>query len=186
MKIYAYHAITKEYLGESVADESPEEPGVYLIPVNATTNAPPQAIAGQIARYLADGWRVVDDVRGDWWTYDGGHVPVTDLDADVYGMTRTAPPDAVSVFDGQAWVTDAAKADAAARATADAAVAAVMSEAARQIAVLQDAIDLGIATEAETQAYTEWRRYRVLLSRVRSNPAYPDVTLPDQPEHAVP
>lgn len=186
MKIYAYHAITKEYLGESIADESPEEPGVYLIPYHATADAPPQAGAGQVARYIVDGWRVVDDVRGDWWQYDGTHVPITDLDADVSGMTRTAPPDDVSVFDGQAWVADAAKAGAAARAAADAAVAAGMSEAARQIAVLQDAVDLGIASEAEAQALTDWRRYRVLLSRVQSDPDYPNVTLPQQPEHAVP
>lgn len=70
---------------------------------------------------------------------------------------------------------------AAARATADAAVAAGMSEANRQIAVLQDAVDLAIATDAEAQAYTEWRRYRVLLSRIQSDPAYPNVTLPEQP-----
>ena len=186
MKIYAYHAITKEYLGESVADESPEEPGVYLIPSHATADAPPQAGAGQVARYIVDGWRVVDDVRGDWFQYDGTHVDVTDLDADVSGMTRIAPPDAVSVYNGSEWVRDAVKASATARAAADAEVAAGLAEAARQIAVLQDAVDLAIATEAEAQAHKDWRRYRVLLSRVQSDPAYPDVTLPDQPEHAVP
>lgn len=186
MKIYNYHSITGEYLGESIADESPLEPGVCLIPAHATAEAPPQARTGQIARYLDNAWRVVEDVRGDWWHYDGTHVTVTDLDADVSGMTSTAPPDAVSVFDGRAWVLDATKASAAARATADAAVAAGMSEAAHQIAVLQDAVDLAIATEAEAQAHKDWRRYRVLLIRVQSDPAYPDVTLPDQPEHAVP
>ena len=186
MKIYNYDSKSGEYICESTADESPLEPSVYLIPAHATVEVPPQAGTGQVARYQDNGWHVVDDVRGDWWQYDGTHVPITDLDADVSGMTSTAPPDAVSVFDGRAWVLDATKASAAARATADAAVAAGMSEADHQIAVLQDAVDLAIATDAEAQAYTEWRRYRVLLSRIQSDPAYPNVTLPEQPEKVVP
>lgn len=186
MKIYNYDSKSGEYICESTADESPLEPSVYLIPAHATVEVPPQAGTGQVARYKDNGWHVVDDVRGDWFQYDGTHVDVTDLDADVSGMTRIAPPDAVSVYNGSEWVRDAVKASATARAAADAEVAAGIAETARQIAVLQDAADLGIATDAEAQAYTEWRRYRVLLIRVQSDPAYPNVVLPEQPEKVVP
>ncbi|WP_086110890.1 tail fiber assembly protein, partial [Xenorhabdus vietnamensis] len=42
----------------------------------------------------------------------------------------------------------------------------LMNEARDKIAPLNDAVDLNIATNAEKSALTEWRKYRVLLSRV--------------------
>lgn len=44
-------------------------------------------------------------------------------------------------------------------------LAAEMETANQTIAPLQDAVDLGIATEEETARLTEWRKYRVMLSR---------------------
>lgn len=41
MKIYNYNHKTFEYIGEGLADESPLEKGVYLIPANATELEPP-------------------------------------------------------------------------------------------------------------------------------------------------
>ncbi len=42
MKIYNYDPFTKIFVSEENADESPLEPGVYLIPAHATTLQPPE------------------------------------------------------------------------------------------------------------------------------------------------
>ncbi|HIH3527187.1 TPA: tail fiber assembly protein, partial [Escherichia coli] len=44
-----------------------------------------------------------------------------------------------------------------------------------EIAWRQDAVDAGIATEDETAALSEWKKYRVLLMRVdTSKPEWPE------------
>lgn len=49
------------YVGPTVADESPLEPGVYLIPGGCVEAPPPSAAAGQRVRWDgAAGWRVED------------------------------------------------------------------------------------------------------------------------------
>lgn len=43
-----------------------------------------------------------------------------------------------------------------------------------EISWRQDAVDAGIATEEETAALTEWKKYRVMLMRVdTSKPVWP-------------
>lgn len=46
---------------------------------------------------------------------------------------------------------------------------ALMDEANQKISVLQDAVDLEMATDEETTALPLWKKYRVLLSRVDAN-----------------
>lgn len=60
MKIFNYDE-DGFFVCESRAEESPLEPGVFLIPRNATTSAPP-AIAedGKVARYVERTWQLVD------------------------------------------------------------------------------------------------------------------------------
>lgn len=56
----------------------------------------------------------------------------------------------------------------------------LMAEANQKITPLQDAVDLGMATEAEVTSLTTWRTYRVLLSRVDTS-TVPDVVWPEMP-----
>ncbi|WP_338884834.1 tail fiber assembly protein [Xenorhabdus sp. TH1] len=45
----------------------------------------------------------------------------------------------------------------------------------------QDTVDLGISTDIEKSALTEWRKYRVLFNRVDYATA-PDIQWPEQPK----
>ncbi|MCX8983520.1 tail fiber assembly protein [Citrobacter portucalensis] len=56
----------------------------------------------------------------------------------------------------------------------------LMVEANEMISTLQDAVDIGIATEDETVLLLAWKKYRVLLSRVDCNQA-PDIEWPEKP-----
>ena len=240
--VYNYDPRTRIYTGASQADESPLEPGVFLIPAHATTIAPPPGwikAAGALARFTLDEkweliddvrgiwydanglpvqindlnedvseltreappdapegkllirnvvaalWELIDDVRGTWYDADGRAVQIDDLDADVSGMTREAPPDATHKLVNGKWEQCPDKVAAAKKAAMDAEVAAGMAEANRQIAVLQDAVDLDMATPEEEAALKAWKKYRVLLSRAKSDANYPNVTLPQRPDGGI-
>ncbi|MBD8249964.1 tail fiber assembly protein [Pantoea agglomerans] len=60
-------------------------------------------------------------------------------------------------------------------------LAAEMDEANRAIAPLQDAVDISIATDEEIARLAEWKKYRVMLSRIDITTA-PDISWPLKPE----
>jgi hypothetical protein len=55
--IYNYDD-TGKLIGHTLADESPLEPQVFLIPANATMLVPPSVLAGQFARFHSNAWTV--------------------------------------------------------------------------------------------------------------------------------
>lgn len=96
MKVYNYHPVTGEYLGESVADPSPLEPGKFLIPKHATFIAPPAFDPEQNQTRVFDGseWKTVVDRRGvTYFTPDGDEVTITGLGVDVPEDALNEPPD---------------------------------------------------------------------------------------------
>ena len=58
MKIYHYNPDTGIYVGEGVADESPLEPGVWMIPANSVTTAPPNVGEDQFVVFNNGVWEV--------------------------------------------------------------------------------------------------------------------------------
>ncbi|WP_312803979.1 tail fiber assembly protein [Atlantibacter hermannii] len=50
-----------------------------------------------------------------------------------------------------------------------------------QIAPLQDAVDLDMATDEEVRLLSEWKKYRVLVNRVDTNKS-PAIQWPPQPQ----
>jgi len=58
MNIYNYDPETNQYTSAAVADESPLEPGVYLIPAYATEIAPPTAGEDEAPFWTGTAWEV--------------------------------------------------------------------------------------------------------------------------------
>ncbi len=57
----------------------------------------------------------------------------------------------------------------------------LMKVASEAIAPLQDAIDLGIATDKELMQLNAWKQYRVDLNRIDTSTA-PDIAWPEKPQ----
>lgn len=73
MKVYNYDK-NGEFINESIADESPLEPGVYLIPANSTTEPPPKQEEGSISIFENDSWTVKTIRDNSILTKKGGDI----------------------------------------------------------------------------------------------------------------
>ena len=58
MKIFHYHPETGAFLGKGIADASPLEPDIWLIPAHATTTTPPAAKDGERTLWIEGDWQV--------------------------------------------------------------------------------------------------------------------------------
>lgn len=90
--VHNYHHATREYLGQGLADESPLEPGVLLIPGNATGIAPPETAIKEMAVFNGASWNVVPDHRGESYWLDGAEFKIGNLgEAPPAGSTPDKP-----------------------------------------------------------------------------------------------
>jgi len=79
MKVYQCDA-NGFLIGETVADESPLEKGVFLIPANCTKKKPPKEKEGKIAQFADDKWKLVDIPK-----------PVESLETEVADVVEDEP-----------------------------------------------------------------------------------------------
>ena len=108
MKIYNYDANTKEFVSESLAHESPLEPGVFLVPANATKEAPPKVGQWQIPVFTGNGWTLTGDYRQAtvYSTKDGKVHEVTSIGRLSEDLTLTPRPSKFHHWANNAWVED--------------------------------------------------------------------------------
>ena len=111
MNAYKYDSQTGEFLHEILCQESPREPGKFLIPANATTVAPPEEQAGKARVWNGSLWEYVTDHRGKtmYSVINSRQTSTMSniLGADVpEGWTLTPPPDSDNkyTFVGGQWV----------------------------------------------------------------------------------
>lgn len=79
---YHFDPATGRYIGPGEADESPLDPGLYLIPAHAVRDRPPELKQHEAAVISAsgDGWDIVADYVGVvYWLPDGSQYTIDDL-----------------------------------------------------------------------------------------------------------
>ena len=70
MIIYNYNKEYKYYINSGEADPSPLEPGVFLIPANATDIQPPDCSESEIQIFENDSWTVTTNHMGTYYSIE--------------------------------------------------------------------------------------------------------------------
>lgn len=177
VQVFHFDLNAREFLG---AEEVYIHVGVGL-PAFSCLEEPPVQSEYQVAVRSEDNlsWSVTADYRGIT-VYDiqtlASHVitepgPIPDT------VTTSAPSTPYDKWDGSAWVTDANAQHAADVAVADLQKKELIAKASAEISILQDAVNLKMATDDEKSRFTALQAYRVLLNRVDTSLA-PDIVWP--------
>ncbi|HAU4444884.1 TPA: tail fiber assembly protein [Citrobacter freundii] len=178
--IYNLSSSTNEFIGQGDGF-IPANTG---LPAYSTDIAPPSAKDGFVAvfNFESEKWSLIEDHRGRT-VYDiqtGEAITINQLGALPYDVVSIAPEGHFMKWDGNKWVHDADAEKTAQITQATQQKESLLALAASKTAPLQDAVDIGIATEAETALLLAWKKYRVLLNRINPDDA-PDISWPDMP-----
>lgn len=180
--VYNLLADTREFIGKGDAFI----PAFTGLPANCTMIKPPETGDGVIAVFDEEKqkWLITEDHRGEvvYSTETGNEILINEPGAYPAETTTFAPETPWDKWNGKAWVEDKDAERVALVAEAEAYKKSVLTQANAAIATLQDAVDLDMATEEEKQSLVEFKKFRVLLSRINSEDA-PDITWPEIPEY---
>ena len=112
MDIYNYSGDTNEYKNMGQADESPLEPGVFLVPALATSIKPPEFGFNEIPVFneLNNAWEIKPDYRNaTLFSKETGekiaNINIGDT-PDYLNATDKEPPSTLYKFDNGKWVVD--------------------------------------------------------------------------------
>ncbi|WP_391528479.1 tail fiber assembly protein [Photorhabdus akhurstii] len=182
IKVYNSNQITREFTNADIE--------YVMLGVSLSDGAYPDAPElpksdDEAVRRSEDGkrWEIVPDYRGkiayDMQTREP--IKITAIGELSDTLTFKKPPTGFDKWDGKEWVVDKDLLKSHQINEAKQKQAALLQQANETISLLQDSVDLEVATEAEKEALLEWRKYRVLLTRVDVNQA-PDVEWPEVPK----
>ncbi|MKZ80159.1 tail fiber assembly protein, partial [Salmonella enterica subsp. enterica] len=168
---------TNEFIGAGDAYIPPHTG----LPANCTDIAPPDIPSSHIAVFDAETqtWSLQEDHRGEtvYDTTTGNQMYISEPGPLPENATSVSPGGGYKKWDSktQVWVNDEAAEAAARLREAEGTKNRLLQIASEKIAPLQDAVDLGIATDDEKAQLGEWKKYRVLVNRVdTSNPDWPE------------
>jgi hypothetical protein len=103
--VYLYNETTKEFTHVYAAQESPLEPGVFIVPSHATKLAPPVAGINQVAVFSNGAWGLVADYRGTTW-YDTTSGAITVINTIGTPASNLATTEPASVINAREQVSD--------------------------------------------------------------------------------
>ncbi|MGE0972349.1 tail fiber assembly protein [Klebsiella sp. WOUb02] len=170
--------------GELVGVEELSIPPHTGLPACSTQSSPPEIVPGETAVFnaAAGQWSLIEDHRGQivYSTASGEPVEISALGELPEGVTTKAPADSYQKWDGANWVNDTEAKHQAEVVSATELLTELMRKANEKIAPLSDAVELGIQTDDEVAQLTEWKKYRVALSRIDTSTA-PDIAWPEIP-----
>ncbi|WP_404684509.1 tail fiber assembly protein [Raoultella terrigena] len=170
--------------GELVGVEELSIPPHTGLPASSTHSSPPEVATRETAVFntAAGLWSLFEDHRGQivYSTASGEPVEISALGELPEGVTMKAPADSYQKWDGANWVNDTEAKRQAEVNSATELLTELMRKANEKIAPLSDAVELGIQTDDEVVQLTEWKKYRVALSRIDTNSA-PDIAWPEIP-----
>lgn len=156
------------------------------LPANCTEVQPPVARKDVVRVFneASYSWEELPDNRGRvvYIKATGDAVEVEALGALSDEVTTLAYPGPYYRWVGKSWRLDDKAQRAGMIADAQAMRFQLLEQANKAIAPLQAAIDLDMATEAETAALLAWKKYLVLLNRIDPQLA-PDIDWPEVPEN---
>ncbi|HAG1883047.1 TPA: tail fiber assembly protein [Salmonella enterica] len=177
IKIFNLRSDTNEFIGAGDAYIPPHTG----LPANCTDIAPPDIPSSHIAVFDAETqtWNLKEDHRGEtvYDTTTGNQMYISEPGPLPENVTSVSPGGGYKKWDSKAkvWVNDEGAEVAARLREAEGTKSRLLQMASGKIAPLQDAVDLGIATDDEKAQLDEWKKYRVLVNRVdTSNPDWPE------------
>lgn len=164
--IYNFRADTQEFIGASDAYIPPHTG----LPAYCTDIEPMEISAGKVAVFdgSKSAWSLMEDHRGKtiYDTATGSEIYITDIGVLPRNTTSIAPDGQYQKWDGKAWVKDEEAEKSAKLAEATFHKNSLMQVANEKVSTLQDSVELEMATDDEKKKLTDWKKYRVLLSRV--------------------
>ncbi|RAX14153.1 tail fiber assembly protein [Photorhabdus bodei] len=182
IKVYHSSQITREFTNSDIEYVML---GVSLS-VGAYPDAPklPDSDDKAVCRSV-DGkcWQIVPDYRGKivYDTLTREPIEITEIGELPETMTFKKPDTDYDTWNGKEWIVDKDLLKAHQINEAKQQQAALLQQANETISLLQDSVDLEVANDSEKEALLEWRKYRVLLTRVDVNQA-PEVKWPEVPK----
>ncbi|EIU8459523.1 tail fiber assembly protein [Salmonella enterica] len=181
IKIFNLRSDTNEFIGAGDAYIPPHTG----LPANCTDIAPPDIPSSHIAVFDAETqtWSLQEDHRGEtvYDTTTGNQVYISDPGPLPENVTSVSPDGEYQKWDGKAWVKDEEAEKAAQLRQAEETKNNLLKMATEKIAPLQDAVDLGEATDDEKARLLAWKKYRVQVNRVDTSTA-PKIDWPKKPE----